>query len=205
MPTPFVPDVVHARVEVLSFFVFAYLMLTVILRFLWNALAKDFAWMPRLTWFQALAVMLVSGLFLYVVLTMISGARELMTPGAWRKDGVTHKLNTAERDEVARRAAAEKLAAALRDFAARNGGRLPSERFDGAIPDELWRSGDVLGTPFSYQPFAVFPDPASAKLIVAWEAPAAGESRWIVTGAGTVETMHHDELNERLARQREWR
>ena len=28
-----------------------------------------------------------------IVLTMISGARELMTPGAWERNGVTYRLS----------------------------------------------------------------------------------------------------------------
>ncbi|MEX2173364.1 MAG: hypothetical protein WD872_03320 [Pirellulaceae bacterium] len=34
------------------------------------------------------------GLLFVIVLTMISGARELMTPGAWEKQGLTYKLRT---------------------------------------------------------------------------------------------------------------
>lgn len=32
------------------------------------------------------------GLLFIVVLAMISGARELMTPGAWEKQGATYRL-----------------------------------------------------------------------------------------------------------------
>ncbi len=32
------------------------------------------------------------GLLFTVVLAMISGARELMTPGAWEKQGATYRL-----------------------------------------------------------------------------------------------------------------
>ena len=34
----------------------------------------------------------VWGSLFVLVLTMISGARELMTPGAWKKDGITYVL-----------------------------------------------------------------------------------------------------------------
>ncbi len=40
----------------------------------------DWAWWPL--W----------GLLFLLILTMISGARELMTPGAWKKEGFTYKL-----------------------------------------------------------------------------------------------------------------
>ena len=56
---------------------------------------------------NALALMLVSGLLMYVVLTMISGARELMTPGAWQKQGIGYQL----RDEPGGTPKAERLRA----------------------------------------------------------------------------------------------
>ncbi len=36
--------------------------------------------------------MIIWGLLFVLVLTMISGARELMTPGAWEKEGFTYVL-----------------------------------------------------------------------------------------------------------------
>jgi hypothetical protein len=48
--------------------------------------------MPRLNLARAACLtLLISSLFV-VVLTMISGARELLTPGAWEKDGATYTL-----------------------------------------------------------------------------------------------------------------
>jgi hypothetical protein len=35
------------------------------------------------------------GLLFLLILTMISGARELMTPGAWEKHGSTYELKDA--------------------------------------------------------------------------------------------------------------
>jgi len=49
-------------------------------------------WLPRLSFGRALAGVILWGLLFFIVLTMISGARELMTPGAWKKDGATYKL-----------------------------------------------------------------------------------------------------------------
>ena len=85
-------DAARARLDVLSFFIVAYLLLAWAVKALWNSLAKSFAKMPRLTYRRALSLMLLSGLFLYVILTMISGARELLTPGAWEKQGIGYRL-----------------------------------------------------------------------------------------------------------------
>ena len=53
---------------------------------------RDFPKLPRLTFFKACGVVLMWGLLSIIVLTMISGARELMTPGAWVKQGFTYRL-----------------------------------------------------------------------------------------------------------------
>ena len=58
----------------------------------WNVLARDFSALPGIGYRMALAIFCVSGLFLFEVLTMISGARELMTPEAWEKTGTTYRL-----------------------------------------------------------------------------------------------------------------
>jgi hypothetical protein len=46
---------------------------------------------------RAVAGVFLWGLLFIIVLTMISGARELMTPGAWEKQGVTYRLTNQER------------------------------------------------------------------------------------------------------------
>jgi hypothetical protein len=64
---------------------------------LWNYLAKDFQKLPRMSYGKALAAVTLWGLLFLLVLSMISGARELMTPGAWEKQGLTYKLKDAPR------------------------------------------------------------------------------------------------------------
>ncbi len=67
--------------------------MTVFVQFLWNSLAKDFPkLLPRMRFSQALAFVLLLGTLFVIVLTMISGARELLTPGAWKKTGWTYTL-----------------------------------------------------------------------------------------------------------------
>ena len=71
---------------------------------------------------------------------MISGARELMTPGAWEKQGATYRLSTEDSpapDALAeRRAALEQLRTKLFIHAARNEGRFPATASDLAA---FWR------------------------------------------------------------------
>ncbi len=83
---------VHSQVQTLSFFVVAFLVGTKCLQWIWNAARKDFPFLPQLGYGRALSLTLLWGCLFVVVLTMISGARELMTPGAWRKSGWTYQL-----------------------------------------------------------------------------------------------------------------
>src|SRR5437879_1673197 len=93
MPSPpQLTDVARLRLETLSFFLVVFLACGKGLQLLWNWLRSDFTRLPRLSYFKALGLLTVWGLLFAVVLTMISGARELLTPGAWEKVGITYRL-----------------------------------------------------------------------------------------------------------------
>jgi len=92
MPSFTLTDLSKARLDSISFFIVVLLLLSLLVKLLWNFLAKDFPKLPKLTYPRALAVVTLWGLVFLLVLTMISGARELMTPGAWEKQGATYKL-----------------------------------------------------------------------------------------------------------------
>ena len=70
----------------------AYFFLAFVVQSLWNTLKKDFTRLPRLSYFRACGFVTLWGLLFVVVLTMISGARELMTPGAWKRRATTYEL-----------------------------------------------------------------------------------------------------------------
>lgn len=80
------------RLDAISFFLFALLASGWAIKLIWNSLAKDFPKLPRISYLRSLALIALWGLLFLLVLTMISGARELMTPGAWRKNGLTYEL-----------------------------------------------------------------------------------------------------------------
>src|SRR5258708_509047 len=92
MPSVSLTDVARLRLENISFFLAGFLVSALLLKLLWNYLAHDWTFLPRLSYFKALGVVTLWGLLFVLVLTMISGARELMTPGAWEKKGFTHQL-----------------------------------------------------------------------------------------------------------------
>lgn len=88
------------RLTAISFFLGGVFLCALAVCLLWNYLQRDFTWLPRLTVGKSLALVVLWRLLFVIVLTMISGARELMTPGAWRKQGFTYKLAQPPTDEV---------------------------------------------------------------------------------------------------------
>jgi hypothetical protein len=144
-----------ARLQALSFFLLALLLCSAAVWGLWHALRRDFPALPRLSFFKAVAAILLWGLLAVIVLTMISGARELMTPGAWQRQGLTYRLAEADRAPEAtplweRRQQLEKLRVALLHFAATHQGRFPREDERTALPDELWSVPDSGGLRYLY-------------------------------------------------------
>ena len=95
-PPPVLTDVARARLQSLSFFIVLFFVAAGVVMVLWNLLRRDWAWMPRLTYFKALGVVALWGLLFVLVLAMISGARELLTPGAWERNGAQYRLSEKE-------------------------------------------------------------------------------------------------------------
>jgi hypothetical protein len=91
----------EARLQAISFFLLGIGLSALAVMLLWNYLRRDFSRLPRLTYFKALAIVVAWGLVFVIVLTMISGARELMTPGAWRKQGLTYTIDDAQPSSTA--------------------------------------------------------------------------------------------------------
>jgi hypothetical protein len=160
MPTVNLTEVARLRLEVISFFLVAFLLSAAVLRWVWNGLARDFPRLPRLGYYRALGVVAVWGALFVLVLTMISGARELMTPGAWKKDGLTYKLADAEKPPVTsheptestRRQKLDALRAALWASAGDSAGMLPTSRDRASIPAEAWVVPHPSGIKYLYIP-----------------------------------------------------
>jgi hypothetical protein len=79
-------------VQNLSFFLAGLLLSAWIVQRIWNGLRVDFTRLPRLSFSKALGIVGLWGVLFVLVLTMISGTRELMTPGAWKRQGATYRL-----------------------------------------------------------------------------------------------------------------
>ncbi|CAN5477581.1 hypothetical protein BH11PLA2_BH11PLA2_17190 [soil metagenome] len=141
-----VADAPALRLQTLSFFLLVFLLCPLVVKLIWNYIARDFPKLPKLSYGRAFAAVVLWGLLFVVVLTMISGARELMTPGAWRKQGFTYKLTTdatpplaAEAEsETPRRRALESLRTALWQYAATHEGKFPTREQKTAIASNYW-------------------------------------------------------------------
>jgi hypothetical protein len=142
------------RLQAISFFVAGLVVSAAVVRWLWNYLARDLP-LPRLSFPKALAGVVLWGLLFVIVLTMISGARELMTPGAWKKQGFTYKLADAgdpsrDPDPADVRRHLEQLRQALWHFAATHQGRFPSEAELAVVPPDLWTIPETAGLRYRY-------------------------------------------------------
>ncbi len=194
-------DVAEARIDALSFFLFTYFVISWVVKLIWNQLAKSFAALPRLKYREALGVVFVTGLLFYVVLTMISGARELLTPGAWEKQGSGYRLRgqaTTGLSKQERRRAMKSLKDAIWDFAENNGGRAPSGPFGGEVDRELWSFAD--GGLYCLIPGV---KPGVGREILVYEPSAAGGRRFVLLADGGIEDRSEGDLKRELDRRLE--
>lgn len=181
-------DLAEARIEVISFFIFLYLLLTLVVKFLWNRLARGIPSIPVINFRKALCLMLVSGLFMYVILTMISGARELMTPGAWEKEGISYRLATSgnpRKDQISQ------LRDSLWEYAENHDGRFPNGRIDPAIPRARWIVPDGSGF------YSFLPPEAPGKILV-FEPQVTGKKSYVILEDGSVDIWSRKEIQEEI-------
>lgn len=200
MTMPVFTEIAKTRFQVLSFFLLLYLLVALAYQWIWNSLRKDFPKLPLLRFRGALGVVAVCGLFIYVVLTMISGARELMTPGAWARSGVAYRLRDPEKDpkpwiEAARRASMERLRVFLWKYAGEHGGSFPRSRDEVDLPQDAWNSIDPGGLLMGYMP-GLRPDAGND--VLAWEPASFGATRFALLSNGEIVQLPTEELVQRV-------
>lgn len=191
-------DIAKARLQSISFFCFVYLLLALGVMALWNYLAKSFQWMPKINYRRALALMLVSGLFLYVILTMISGARELMTPGAWNKQGIGYELSNGIKipSKSERKNSIHTLKKKLWAYAQEHEGKLPSGIFDKSLQPRDWALPDVPG----YYAYLAGNKVGGGREILVYEPTVMGGQRFVILTDGSIERWSANKLKEALSK-----
>lgn len=200
MPSISLTDAASLRLQSISFFLTAFLLSSLLVRWIWNSLRSDFPRLPRLSYPRALGLVGLWGLLFLLVLTMISGARELMTPGAWKKDGLTYALDDEKKapgpTESERRTNLAGLYASLSAYAVQHDGSFPSSVSDSAIPLDAWKTPHASGMRYVYRPGGKVAD---AGRVVACEPEVFSDGRLALFANGEIKRMTSDELTALFA------
>jgi hypothetical protein len=204
MPTVTVTltDMAEVRLQNISFFLAAFFLSAILIRLLWNYLRKEWTFLPRLSYGRALGVTLVWGLIFVLVLTMISGARELMTPAAWEKDGRLYKIAKdnprveAPVSEEERRRKLDDLRFSLWDHAQLHSGSFPESRDTSEISADLWKTTHPSGMRYYY---AGGLTRRGLVRPLAWEPELFGERRFVLFTNGAIRSMTSDEIDAALS------
>jgi len=189
-------DIARARIDALSFFIFAYLVICWVVKLIWNQLARSFAVLPPLKYLQALGVVFMTGLMFYVVLTMISGARELLTPGAWEKQGAGYRLREdgpVPLDKNVRREALRNLQVAIWEYAKAHDGMAPLSPLVNGMDSEVW---SFPGGGY----YCLMPGvrPGVGRAVLVYEPSAAGGRRFVLLGDGSIEDRSEGTLKSQV-------
>ncbi len=201
MPSIRLTDVGEMRIQTISFFLMGLLLSALFVQILWNRLRRDFVSLPRLSYGKALGVVVLWGLLFVLVLTMISGARELMTPGAWEKQGATYRLatpSTAPREtemDRERQQKMERLRTALWEYAQAHGGRFPPSDTVPEIAGDLWQVPGLPRLRYLYVP-GLAADQGAA--VVAYEPGVYGDRRLVLLANGAIKPMTLDDILQAL-------
>ncbi len=158
MPSITLTEITKLRLDAISFFLVGVLLSAWGVQTLWNLLSRDIAKLPHIRYSTSLTGIILWGLLFMLVLTMISGARELMTPGAWGKVGYTYELTEQEEFETPkssqllaeRRERLELLRTMLWAHRAVNEGRFPESIESSGIAAELWKQPGAEVATYQY-------------------------------------------------------
>lgn len=206
MPSVNLSDMARMRFEAISFFLMGILVSAAVIQGLWNYLRRDFTMLPRLSYGRSLGVVVLWGLLFILVLTMISGARELLTPGAWKKDGYTYKLNEPpspandDRIEWTRMHRLDQLRSALWKYARDHDSSFPPEQTSSSIPLQQWQVPSPTGMRYLYVPGLTMNQGATP---LAYEPEIFGATRLVLLTNGEIVRMSSDELSQALVAEKE--
>jgi len=184
-------DVARLRLEDISFFGFLLLLATLSIRFLWNFLAKDFTRLPRLTFLKALSLTALLSLFMLLILVMISGARELLTPGAWSRQGSHYRPNDVGNAEQ-RQQSMEGLRSALIQYAQSHNAHFTPHDYVHEIPTRVWETPDSTGTRYVYLAGLTLNQTNS---LLACEPQHFGEERLVLFADGRIQKLKTSEIH----------
>ena len=128
-----------------------------------------------------------------------------MTPGAWRKQGLTYTLadeeaaakSAASLRDLDRRHALDRLRLVLWTYARQHDGRFPATSSPPEIPDEAWIVPDPSGLRYVYTSGLVADQ---GKTPLAYEPGVFGDDRFVLLSDGEIVRLSSDKLRAALAR-----
>lgn len=202
MPSVQLSDLARMRVQTISFFLVGLLGSAGLIQVIWNRLGRDFSMLPALSYGKAVGLVSLWGLLFVLVLTMISGARELLTPGAWKKDGATYRLAEQppaaaptpavdEYRERERRQKLDELRIALWRYADSNDGHFPADRKDSSIAGDKWLLPDLEGIHYFYVSGL---SAGQGRTPLAYEPGIYGSRRYVLFANGDIAMLETDEI-----------
>ncbi|NTW21288.1 MAG: hypothetical protein HGA42_17645 [Nostocales cyanobacterium W4_Combined_metabat2_030] len=187
MPSVTLTDIATLRLTTISFFLFTYLAASLGIFYLWNWLRQDFTKLPKLSFSKAMALVLIWGLAFHLVLVMIAGTRELMTPKAWEKAGIIYQLAPDNFQQIldSRRHKLEILKEKIWTFVNKNKGNFPSKK------DLLAFSPEILLEPtgklnYNYVEGLNINSPIQP---LAYEPDSYGQERMVLLTNGNIELL----------------
>lgn len=199
MPTVDLSDFAEMRLELISVFLFGILVSAFVVKSAWNGFRKDFASLPEISYGKSFSLVCLWGLLFVIVLTMISGARELMTPGAWIKKGNTYSLNqeaaTAPEDSSSavdeatnarRQMNLELMWEILKEDGILKQEPFPEEGEQLPIPQRMWEVPETHGLKYVYVP-ALADDNGSRVLLA--EPEFFENGRYVLWAEGQIELI----------------
>ncbi len=204
MPSFSFNDLAEARLEAISFFLLVFLVCALVVRWAWNSLAEVVTTLPPIRFKHALCLVLLASLLLYVVLGLIAGARELLTPGAWEKEGLTYQLAVTDLDgtppaDSAREDALQRLHLALLSYAESHAGAFPPNPETSGFDTAIWNGNGEDDRRFSY--IGWLGTSSQSDRIVAYENDPELDNPMVLTVGGTVHAMNPRALDARLRRE----
>jgi hypothetical protein len=182
----------------------AFLVSALLIMLLWNWLRRDFTSLPHLSYPKSLGLTALWGLLFVLVLTMISGARELMTPGAWEKDGATYRLKKSPQELPVQTGPTERerenklirLRQALWQYARSHNGAFPADQNASDVPRETWQTPDPSGVRYFYVGGRKLEQGAAP---LAYEPDLFGARRLVLLTSGEIRDMDNADLERALA------
>jgi hypothetical protein len=187
MPSVILTDIAKLRLSTISFFLFTYLAASWGIWGLWNWLQTDFDRLPRLSFTKALALVFLWGLAFHLILVMIAGTRELMTPEAWEKAGVIHKLSPDKFEQLVemRRYNLQRLKNQIWPIAEKNQGKFPTKQELLAISPDIFL--DPTGqSAYNYlEGLSITVN--SPPSVLAYEPDSYGQERMVLFTNGSIE------------------